>query len=208
MFIRKAGISTVAIWALFIMLLACASAQAGDTRSQTEITASDIQEDEQQYIVSEQYNGQSSFKCNDLNLKFPSYFPFGASRVKGSNTFVGYNVRNCAADNYAVTLGIGQDCHGENICYLGGFFVDKESKTYSSQVLRSALERSLKHVSLDGGIDAYFIPAECNAYCNPAQLVWFSYGMVFIIESKISGDSSRVLDEFVKSANSYLFQVR
>ena len=44
MFIRKADISTVAIWAIFIMLFACVGAQADQThQAQTEAVVSDMQ---------------------------------------------------------------------------------------------------------------------------------------------------------------------
>lgn len=154
-------------------------------------------------LVSEQYTGQNMFKCNGHDFKIPSYFGY-ASKLSSDNVFITAYEKQCTLESFKVFLGIGADCGGQDFCLQGSFSSTLSgNNSYPSDLLSKTLSLYAKKVELSRHIKGYFIPSECFAYCNEAQLAWYHRDRVFVIGSH-HDNSQETVDELVRAANSYI----
>ena len=156
-------------------------------------------------LVSEQYTGQNTFKCNGHDFKVPSYFPY-VNKWPGSAVRLTALEKWCSEDKFQVTLGIGNTCPENFLCDDASFSISANSA--ASEIFEKTLSVYASKVSLAKNIHGYLIPSVCGANCDDTQLVWFVEGRIFIIGSHYTTSDQETLNELTKSANSYIEQER
>ena len=149
-----------------------------------------------QVLTSKPYP-QKSLICKGHEFKIPD-FPLVTEN--SDNLYLIYDETTCTLDKIEIVLGVGKDCHGQNLCMVGRFGIMK-----IDNVLQSRLERLMKSahgtVTITDPQQGYFSPSECNAYCTPSQLTWFQDGYAYMLDSIVD---INVQEKMVKAAREYI----
>ncbi len=177
----------------------------------TTFAAEIIAEDEYtKGLINEEYNKQTVFTCNKQKFQIPPYFPFGDKFVynnkpPASDLYLTAQEKYCTPDYFNVILGLSPNCMGQNICINGSFSYSKVVSSVINEI-RSAFSIYTKEIELNKNLIGYFVPSQCDLYCSTARLIWFDYNVnkIFIISTKNPQNTQKVIDELVKSANSYI----
>lgn len=129
-------------------------------------------------------NLQSTTK---LPLRLPNWVPYDDDK----DNPVYATVVTATANGYQIELAWVPDCQGAGACHMG----------YITGGSVSPLEDSGKKipVTLNGGIQGYFIDASCGANCDDSAVYWTEGNNHYSISMK-----AEKMDTLVKMANSAL----
>lgn len=158
-------------------------------------------------FIHKKYTGQNELSCNGNKYNIPTYFPLNdkLSLISESDFYLGAIESECSDDAVHLYLGLGKNCTGANTCTHATFSYSKVSEAIQSR-LYSSLNVYTKKIELVNDQVGYFVPPQCNAYCDEAKIIWFKPNYIFIIGLKTAQKNQETIDELTKSANSYILQ--
>lgn len=121
---------------------------------------------------------------------------------------------NPSANGYDISIGYRKGCDFANSCRIGSVEAGRLSERSPSLdkahppepdvngVVRHRSDEEAGSVSLEGGIQGYFVPWVCGASCNDAQVYWDENGFRYAVGIKVGNKNN-----LIQMANSTISQI-
>jgi hypothetical protein len=155
-------------------------------------------------FVREKYTGQTSMTCNGQKFSVPSHFPFiDEKEITAEPGFYLIANSECNKNTFSAFLGIGDDCGGQHICSDSGFLMSRDKEIIDS-IMSDPRKNESKKIKLALGRTGYFVPPICGTYCDYAAIIWKYNNTVYRVDLKTGRKDADVINEMIKSANSYI----
>jgi hypothetical protein len=123
-----------------------------------------------------------------LPLMLPAEFP-----VEEGLPAIQPYVYTAEPDEYEASLDYGAECQGAGACHYGSLTAKRvESATPMSTTNFEFDAARAQKVTLNKGIEGYFVEALCGATCDDAKVFWIYDGVQYMVGLKGAGQAAVV----------------